>query len=463
MSAVAAAPTLLDRYSAEFPGSRRRFEEAKKIFPDGVTHDSRSLQPFPIYVDHQKGSHKWDVDGHEFVDYWSGHGSMILGHSHPDVVSAVQAQMERSTHAGGGHEGEIAWGRCIQRLMPSAERLRFVGSGTEATLMAVRLARMFTDRRKLLKFAGHFHGWHDAVMPGAYAPYDSKSVPGIPPEVSANTVVITPNNLDLLEKTLASDRDIGAVILEPTGGHWGAVPIRGPFLKALRELTTKYGQVLIFDEVITGFRVAPGGGQEVYGIRPDLTTLAKIVAGGLPGGCLAGRADILEQIASRPGKPKMQHPGTYNANPLSAAAGITTLDIVATGAPTRNANAMGRLLRNKLNEMFTESGWPWIAYTDFSMFKLLANYHGPRPAPSAGDNDGLIPYGGDIDKLDGPRDAKLTQAFRRGMLLNGVDLPGFGGWMTAAHSVADVDRTVEAVAATLGAMKNEELISASAD
>jgi glutamate-1-semialdehyde 2,1-aminomutase len=449
------AATLLDRYAAEFAGSRRRFEEAKGIFPDGVTHDLRSLEPFPVYIDRQKGSHKWDVDGHEFVDYWSGHGAMLLGHCHPNVVAAVRRQVEKSTHTGGCHEGEIEWGRWVQKLVPSADRVRFVGSGTEATLMAIRLARMYTGRPKLLKFAGHFHGWHDAVMAAAYAPYDGSSVPGIPSDVSENTVVIQPNDLQMLERTLTTNLEIAAVILEPTGGHWGAVPIRGPFLKALRELTTKHGQLLIFDEVITGFRVAPGGAQGYYSIKPDLTTLAKIVAGGLPGGCLAGRADVMEQIAQRPGKPKMRHPGTFNANPLSAAAGIETLKLVATGEPCQKANAMGRLLRNRLNEMFADQNWPWIAYNDFSMFRLLSNYRGPRPPKSLTDDDNFIPYDGDIDKLDGPRDAKLAQAFRRAMLLNGVDIPGLGGWLTAAHSEADVERTMTAVSTTLEALKME--------
>jgi glutamate-1-semialdehyde 2,1-aminomutase len=458
MSTAVAERTLLDRFVEEFAGSRRRFEEARQVFPDGVTHDLRSLEPFPIYIDRQKGSRKWDVDGHEFIDYWSGHGSMLLGHSHPEVVAAVQKQMEKSTHAGGCHEGEIEWGKWVQRLVPSAEKVRFVGSGTEATLMAIRLARMYTGRAKMLKFVGHFHGWHDAVMPGAYPPYETAAVPGIPSDVAGNTIVLPPNNLDLLEKTLASDRDIAVVILEPTGGHAGAVPIRGAFLKALRDLTTKHGQLLIFDEVITGFRVSPGGAQQFYGIKPDLTTLAKIIAGGLPGGCLAGRADVMDQISQRPGKPKMKHPGTFNANPLSAAAGVTTLKQVATGEPCRKANAMGRLLRNRLNAMFTEQGWPWIAYVDFSMFRILPNYHGPRPKPATTDNDGFIPYNGDLDKLDGPRDVKLAQAFRRGMLLNGVDMPGMSGWLTAAHSEDDVERTVEAVGATLDSLKADGII-----
>ncbi|HKB06437.1 MAG TPA: aminotransferase class III-fold pyridoxal phosphate-dependent enzyme [Gemmataceae bacterium] len=448
--------SLQDRYHAEFPNSCRRYEQARQVFPAGVTHDLRYMEPFPIYVERQKGAHKWDVDGHELVDFWSGHGAMLLGHSHPDVVAAVQAQVAKSTHAGGCHDLEVEWGKLVQRLVPSTERVRFTGSGTEATLMALRLSRIFTGRPKFLKFAGHFHGWHDAVSVASEPPYDTLAVPGVPEAVTANTVVIPPNDLELLERTLKTDTQIGAVILEPTGGHWGAVPIRGPFLKTLRELTTKYGQLLIFDEVITGFRVAPGGAQERYGVNPDLTSLAKILAGGLPGGALAGRADVLAAIEFRPGKPKMRHPGTYNGNPLSAAAGVAALKHVATGEPGRKANEAGRKLRNRLNKLFADRDWPWLAYIDFSMFRLLPNYHGPRPPESKEDNDGPVPYGGDLNKLDGPpANPKLRHAFRQAMLLNGVDIPGLGGWLMAAHTDEDLDRTVRAVGSAIELLKAE--------
>jgi glutamate-1-semialdehyde 2,1-aminomutase len=451
-SATLERRSLTERYEAEFARSRRLHEEAKRLFPNGVTHDLRYLEPFPVYVDRAEGSRKWDVDGHELIDYWSGHGALLLGHCHPAVVEAVQRQMARSTHPGACHELEIEWGRRVQQLVPSAQRLRFVASGTEATLMALRLARIFTGRPRVLKFAGHFHGWHDFVVPGADPPYDGSPVPGIRGEVQADTVIVPPNVPEAVERALKSDPQIGCVILEPTGGHFGAVPIRGDFLRALRDLTARHDRLLIFDEVISGFRVHPGGAQGFYGVTPDLTTLAKVLAGGLPGGCLAGRADVLAALEFRPGKPKMKHPGTFNANPLSAAAGSATLQQVATGEPCRRANDRGRLLRRRLNELFAERGSDWVAYGEFSAVKLLPGYSGPRPA-----DDGFIPHGGNLDKLDGPRDRRLVQAFRRAMLLNGVDLPGLSGMTTAAHTEADVEQTVAAVAGALEMLREEGL------
>jgi glutamate-1-semialdehyde 2,1-aminomutase len=452
-AATLTSPNLIERFARHFPGSARRFAKAQQIFPDGVTHDTRHLRPFPVYIDRAAGSRKWDVDGHEIVDYFSGHGALILGHSPAPVVEAVQKQMARGTHFGACHDLEITWGEWVKKLVPSAERVRFTSSGTEATHMAFRLARMFTSRPKVLKFTGHFHGWHDAVMPAAYAPYDDSPVPGVPAGTAEATVVIAPNDVALLESTLRDDPHIGAVILEPTGGHWGSVPIRGPFLQALRELTAELGVLLIFDEVITGFRVHPGGAQGHYGITPDLTTLAKILAGGLPGGAVAGRADVLGQIEHRPGRPKMKHPGTFNGNPLSAAAGVATLERVAGGEPCRQANEVARLLRQRLNALFAEGDWPWVAYGDFSMFRLVPNYRGgPRP-----DSDEFVPYDGDVNKLDGAVDGKFIHAFRAGMLLNGVDTFGLGGITSAAHTAEDVEVTVKAVAGTLELLRAEGL------
>ncbi|MFY7951221.1 MAG: aminotransferase class III-fold pyridoxal phosphate-dependent enzyme, partial [Armatimonadaceae bacterium] len=253
---------------------------------------------------------------------------------------------------------------------------------------------------------------------------------------------------------LKADDQIGAVILEPTGGHWGAVPIRGEFLKGLREITSRLNRVLIFDEVITGFRISPGGAQAYYGVTPDLTALAKILAGGLPGGCLAGRADILAFIEPRPGKPKMKHPGTYNANPLSASAGIATLKRIAAGGVCESANASARTLRNELNRMFAANGFNWAAYGDFSMVRVVPGATAPA---DAGDNDGFIPFNNDVSVLDGPKNTKQVMAMRQGMLLNGVDWWGFAGMTSCEHSVGDMIATVNAMRATLTDMRAEGL------
>jgi glutamate-1-semialdehyde 2,1-aminomutase len=346
----------------------------------------------------------------------------------------------------------------VQKLVPSAERVRFTGSGTEATMMALRLARLASGRPKFLRFQGHFHGWHDVATIAADPPYESNHVSGVSEAVANQCVAVPPNDLNRVETALLAHPDVGAVILEPTGGHWGAVPIRGAFLRGLRELCTRLDRLLIFDEVITGFRVAPGGAQAYYGVTPDLTTLAKILAGGLPGGCVAGRADILAYIEPRPGKPKMKHPGTYNANPLSASAGVAALKLVASGEPCTKANAAGRRLRNKLNELFESRGWPLVAYGDFSMIRLVTNYRGERPQTDAGDNDGFIPYQNDLNRLDGPKNMKQLYALRQAMLLNGVDWWAHAGMTSSEHTDEVIDQTVQAFENSIEAVMAEQLM-----
>ena len=244
----------------------------------------------------RKVPRKWDVDGNCYVDYFGGHGALLLGHCHPKVVEAVKQQMERSTHFGASHETEIAWAEWVMKLVPSAERVRFTSSGTEATLMAVRLARAFTGKSKLIRFKHHFHGWHDHMTSGYASHFDGSPTPGVLPGVAGGLVLAEQNDAEGLARLLEANDDIAAAILEPTGAHGAQLPIDPKFLTALRELTRQHGVLLIFDEVVTGFRVSPGGAQAEYGIRPDLTTLAKILAGGLPGGAVAGRKDILDLL-----------------------------------------------------------------------------------------------------------------------------------------------------------------------
>ena len=318
--------TIMEEYIANHPGSAQRYAEATQIFPGGVTHDNRYAEPFPLYVTHGAGPRKWDVDGNEYIDYVSGHGALLLGHSHPAITAAVTEQINRGTHLGACTEEEVRWAKAIKALVPSVEKLRFHSSGTEATLMAMRLARAYTGKNKIIKLQDHFHGWHDYAMAGS-----DRSAPGIPPETFGSMVIVPSGDLAAVEKALSSDSEIAALILEPTGAHYGQLPFDIPnYLSGLRELTAQHGVVLIFDEVVTGFRAAPGGAQVLYGITPDLTTMAKIVAGALPGGAVGGKAEIIDMMAQR-GDPewdnqrRVYHPGTFNANPLSAVAGATCL------------------------------------------------------------------------------------------------------------------------------------------
>ncbi|CAI8025987.1 Glutamate-1-semialdehyde 2,1-aminomutase, partial [Geodia barretti] len=343
---------------------------SRPYFPDGVTHDNRHTEPFPIYINRAQGSKKWSVDEIELIDYWSGHGALLLGHSPPEIVEAVTQQMPRGTHYGACHALEVEWGGLVQELIPSAERIRFVNSGTEATLMAIRLARMHTGKNKFLKFAGHFHGWHDSVILGVNPPFETP-VPGIPESVIDTTVICPPNDIDAVEKQLKSDPDIACVILEPTGGAFGTIPTNGEFLRQLRQITQDHGVILIFDEVISGFRVSPGGAQGYYNITPDLTTLAKILAGGLPGGAVAGKEELLNLISIKASKSNSR---TFNANPLSAAAGIAMLRQVKTGVPHEKVNRSAKMLREGLVDVIDQHKLDWAVYGEFSGVKFLIGH-----------------------------------------------------------------------------------------
>ncbi len=464
--AVARVPGRLDAaYREKFAKSAKLFERSSRLFPNGVTHDSRYLQPFPIFANEAHGSKKLTVDGHELIDYWVGHGAMLLGHSHPAVVSAVQRQVAKSTHPGACHELEIQWGEWIRRLVPSAETIRFTNSGTEATLMALRVARIASGRNKIVKFAGHFHGWHDAVIissepphPPTALPDDTPTaaaydVPGVTPGVYGDVIIVPPNDLAALARAIEEHRP-ACVIHEGNGARWGFVPARADFLRGVRQVTRDKGVIFILDEVITGFRVAPGGFQEVCGIQPDLSTFAKVLAGGLPGGALVGREDLMQLLAfgNVSGK-KMKHPGTYNGNPLSAAAGIAALEIVASGHPTRRANEIAARVRSELNALFTKKSLNWLAYGDFSAIKILPNYDGP-----AATGDDFLPFGGDWRKLDCKADAVLSQAFRCALLLSGIDWMGWGGSTSAAHDDSDIEKTVEGFATAIDWLRGDGFV-----
>ncbi|MYC29878.1 MAG: aspartate aminotransferase family protein [Chloroflexi bacterium] len=442
--------TILEEYIARHPGSAQRYAEATRIFPGGVTHDNRYAQPFPLYITHGSGPYKWDVDGHEYVDYVSGHGALILGHSHPEVAAAVAEQMARGTHLGACTDEELRWAKAIMELMPSIERVRFHSSGTEATLMAMRLARAYTGKNKVIKLQDHFHGWHDYAMAGSDRP-----APGIPQESWGSMVIVPSGDLQAVEDALNRDTDIAALILEPTGAHYGQLPFDTPtYLRGLRDLTTQHGVVLIFDEVVTGFRASPGGAQVLYDVSPDLTTMAKIVAGALPGGAVGGKAEIVDMIAHR-GDPewdnqrRVYHPGTFNGNPLSAVAGAVCLEKIASEPVNQQADAMADRLKRGLNEVLGKMEVDGHAYGIASMIHLVL---------ADCDLDG-----GDWStthrQIKAAAASPAVTALKRSMQNHGVDIMGRDAFLVSStHTEAEIDKTLAVVEQSLAEVRDEGLL-----
>lgn len=418
------------------PASRQLAERATAVLPAGVTHDVRRDSPFPLAVARALGSRKWDLDGHEVICYVMGHGSLLLGHGDEAVVEAVREQAGRSLHPGACHELEVRWAEAVVDLVPSAELVRFTASGTEASLLALRLARAATGRPRVAKLVGHFHGWNDQVSYGADEPFDGPDSAGLPP-LTDGALSVLPVELDALSAALER-RDVAALILEPSGAAWGTVPLPPGFLADCRRIADETGTVLIFDEVVTGFRWSPGGVQGLVGVTPDLTVLGKVLAGGMPGGAVAGRAAILSLLAlPADDSRRVAHPGTHNAHPVSAAAGLATLSAVRTGEPQERAGTLARQLREGLNETFSRCGVAGRAYGEASTFHLLF-----------GDAEPLEGIGTARLKAGGMT-PELSKELHRGMLLRGVQLFHGSGFLSSAHSETDVEETLSAFAAVL--------------
>ena len=456
MDVEATNSPIVAAYVAKTPGSAAAYMAARRVLPGGVAHDTRYMRPHPLYVENAGGARKRDLDGHEYVDYQGGHGALILGHSHPEVTARVVEQLGRGTHYGANHKLETRWAELVCEMVPSAELVRFTSSGTEATMMAFRLARAATGRPLLLRLRGHFHGWHDHVAFGVTSHFDGSPTPGVLADVAENVVLVSPNDVAGLRAALAEHGgQIAAAIVEPTGSTYGQVPLDPAYVRLLREETTRLGIVLIFDEVVTGFRVARGGAQEALGITPDLTTLAKILAGGLPGGAVAGRRDLVElldpEAASARQLEKIGHQGTYNANPVSAIAGITTMEILRNTDALERTHAYAGALRQGVREVFAEEGVSWGAYGTYTGLHVFVNPAGMALDPLTFDATGL-----GFEALKIPRGNPLGLKFRIAMRVHGVDLSAWpGGPCSAAHDEADLDRTLSAVRASVRMLREE--------
>jgi len=352
------------------------------------------------------GSHKWLVDGRELIDYTMGHGALLLGHAHPAVVAAVQSQVAHGTHYGAAHPLEVEWAELITSLVASVGEVRFTASGTEATMLALRIARAATGRDVIAKLQGHFHGWYDAVS----VDIDSTGLPvttaGVPDAVRRDTRVIDPSAPETLTTAL-EDRSVAALILEVSGARFGHVPLDPAFIRAARALCNETGTLLVFDEVVTGFRVAPGGMQSMVRVTPDLTVFGKVMCGGLPGGAVGGRRELMELLTST-----IKHPGTWNANPLTAAAGVATLRIVGDGAPQRAADGYARTLESEWQAALDLVGVPG------RVWRLSSIIH--------------------IELTDPALHARLADALRK----EGIDLLHTSAFCSAVHSLVDLDQSV---------------------
>jgi len=428
------------RWAAENPRSAALHAAARKLLPGGVTHDVRLAGPFPLAVARAEGARKWDLDGHEIVCYVMGHGSLLLGHSHPEVVAAVRVQAGRSFHPGACHELESDWAELVIKLVPSAERVRFTSSGTEASLLALRVARAATGRDKIVKLRGHFHGWHDQMAQGSNPPFDQPDTAGLPAGITG-TVAVIPADEVTLAATLRA-RDVAALILEPSGAAWGTVPLPDGFLASARRLAGESGTLLVFDEVVSGFRWAPGGVQQACAVHPDLTVLGKILAGGMPGGAVCGRVGLMDLLAGPDAGPRrVAHPGTHNAHPLSAAAGIATLALAASGELQAGADRMAAALRDELTAAFRQRGVPGRAYGESSTFHLLFGQERP---PALLDDSTL--------KSSVPP-AAISAALHCSMLSEGVHLFHGSGFLSAAHGEREAELTARAFTRTLGRLQ----------
>ena len=415
------------------PLSKELYEKAKKLMPAGVSSPVRAVKPYPFYTKYAKGSKLYDVDGNEYIDYCLAYGPLILGHAHPEVKNAILEQVEKGWLYGTPVELEVEFAELITRLYPGIEMLRFVNTGSEATMAAIRLARGFTGKNGIVKVEGSFHGAHDAVLVKAGSGATTHGVPnsaGVPEEFVKYTYQVPYNDVESLSSLLErKGENIAAMILEPVMGNSSLILPAEGYLKEVRKITEENEVLLIFDEVITGFRLSEGGAQQYYGIKPDLTTLGKIAGGGLPVGIYGGRKEIMEMIS--PLGPVYQA-GTFSGNPLTLTAGYTAVNYLVKNKPYRDLESKTKAIVEGLSSELEKLG-----YSAASIASMFCIYFGKKPENYA-----------DALKLNA---SKFLEFFSR-MLKQGVFLPPSQYetcFVSVAHTEEDVEKTVEVAKACL--------------
>ena len=421
------------------PRSKKLFEEAKKHIPGGVNSPVRAFRSVggePLFIKKAKGSKIFDADGKAYIDYVLSWGPMILGHAHPVVTAALKKTIANGTSFGAPTELEITLAKMVKKAFPSVEMVRMVSSGTEATMSAIRAARGFTGRDKILKFDGCYHGHGDSLLVKAgsgVATFGLPDSPGVPPDLAKYTLTVAYNDLDAVKELASREGEqIACIIVEPVAGNMGCVPPEPGFLAGLRTVCNQYGIVLIFDEVMTGFRVSFGGAQQLYKIKPDLTCLGKVIGGGLPVGAYGGKLEIMEKIA--PIGPIYQA-GTLSGNPLAMVAGIETLKLLAKPGVYKLLEKSSLDLENGLRSAAREAGIPSTINRVGSMFTTFFTDKRVKDFASAKTSDT-----GRFGK------------FFLSMLKNGVNLAPSqfeSAFLSLAHSRDDINKTIEAARKSL--------------
>ena len=420
------------------------FEQAKKVIPGGVNSPVRAFKSVggdPVFFERGEGAYLYDTGGKAYIDYVASWGPLILGHAHPEVIARVHAAVDKGLSFGAPTELEIRMAEKITAMMPAIEKVRMVNSGTEATMSAVRLARGFTGRDKILKYEGCYHGHVDSLLVKAGSGALTLGVPtspGVPADFARHTLTATYNDEEETRQIFDQyGGEIAAVIVEPVAGNMNCVPGSAEFLRALRELCNAHGSVLIFDEVMSGFRVAAGGAQAVYAIAPDLTTLGKVIGGGMPVGAFGGRADIMDQLA--PDGPVYQA-GTLSGNPVAMSAGLATLELVSAAGFFESLTEKTRALTNGLKEAADRAGIPFTTNMAGGMFGLFFN------------NADAIRSLAQVMASDQDR----FRRFFHGMLEEGVYLAPSAfeaGFMSAAHTITEIDRTIDTAGKVMQGLK----------
>ncbi len=415
--------------------SKKLLDEAVKLIPGGVNSPVRAFKSVdlnPLFIESAKGSRVFDVDGAEFIDYVGSWGPMILGHSVDEVTEAIQKALKNGASFGAPTKAEVEIAELICEMVPSIEMVRLVNSGTEAGMSAIRLARGYTSKDKILKFSGCYHGHSDSLLAKAGSGAATFSTPdsmGVPADTVKGTLIAQFNNLDNVTELMGANRgQVAAIIVEPVAGNMGVVPPNADFLKGLRRICDEHSSLLVFDEVMTGFRVSPGGAQELYGVTPDLTCLGKIIGGGLPVGAFGGRKEIMELLAPSGG---VYQAGTLSGNPLAVAAGLTTLKILKRDNPYPLLEDNSAKLARGVQDLLEKNGTPHTLNRVGSMLSIFFN---PGPVTN---------YEEAADS-----DREFFKGFFRNMLERGIYLAAspFEAWfVSASHSEEDIDKTLKAI------------------